>query len=80
MLPESGFEELRSYRPISSRRPRTKLADAHEYHKVGHFTCVSKDDCISHANLIQIIEEVKEQLLKTTKRNFPRTSNWNTRS
>jgi len=62
-------------RPLHSQRSRTKLADAHEYRKVGHFAGMSKDDYLSDEDRTRVIEEVEEQLLEMTKRHFPRTSN-----
>jgi hypothetical protein len=62
-------------RPLHSRRSRTKLADAHAFRKVGHLTGMGKDDYLSDADRIRVIEDVEKQLRETTKRNFPRTNN-----
>jgi hypothetical protein len=61
-------------RPLHSRRSRSKLTDAHQFRERGSFGS-QKEDYLSDADRMSIVDEVVKQLLDVTKRHFPRTAN-----
>jgi hypothetical protein len=62
-------------RPLNSKRPRSTVADAHNFRRSGRGGGMRAIDYLSDADRERIAEEVRESLSTTARQQFPRTSN-----
>jgi hypothetical protein len=62
-------------RALNSKRPRSTLADAHEFRRNGRGGGMTAIDYLADADRERIAEEVREMLLASVRQQFPRTGN-----
>jgi hypothetical protein len=60
-------------RPLHSKQPRTKLADAHKFRKDGHYSSGGEGGYLTDEERHQIVDDVHDLLRDITKKHFPKT-------